>query len=120
MLTADECRYGPRGVTRSTFSLVEWSGQKEVQQAWKELSREYGLLFNPFKDRAQVFGVADSALIGGWALSLSMRKARKMGWHGCVDSYESMFETILGLARLKVVPLPAVKEFVEEVDLRVL
>lgn len=106
-------RYGPRGVTRSTFSLLEWSDRAEVKQAWQDLSNKHGLLFDPFKDRAQVFGMTDSAVIGGWALSLSMRKARKLGWHGCVDSYESMFETIHGLARLKVVPPPAAGKFVE-------
>ncbi|KAK5708814.1 hypothetical protein LTR17_020357 [Elasticomyces elasticus] len=96
--------YGPRGVTRSTFSLLEWSQSDKVEKAWKELSSKHELLFDPFKDKAQVFGMTDSAIIGGWALSLSMRKARKMGWHGCVDSYESMFQTIRDLARLKVTP----------------
>jgi hypothetical protein len=91
-------------VTRSTFSLLEWSGENKVVEAWAALSKEHGLLFDPFKDRAQVFGMTDSAIIGGWALSLSMRKARKLGWHGCVDSYESIFETIWDLARLKVTP----------------
>ncbi|KAK5681247.1 hypothetical protein LTS10_007009 [Elasticomyces elasticus] len=96
--------YGPRGVTRFTFSLLEWSQSAKVEKAWRELSSKHELLFDPFKDRAQVFGMTDSAIIGGWALSLSMRKARKMGWHGCVDSYESMFQTIRDLGRLKVTP----------------
>ncbi|KIX06599.1 uncharacterized protein Z518_04575 [Rhinocladiella mackenziei CBS 650.93] len=105
--------YGPQGVTRSTFSLLDWSGRDDVVKAWEELSDKYGLRFDPFKDRAQVFGMTDSAIIGGWALSLSMRKARKMGWHGCVDSYESMFHTIRDLARLKVIPPMKMTEFVE-------
>ncbi|KAK5722543.1 hypothetical protein LTR15_005774 [Elasticomyces elasticus] len=106
-------RYGPRGVTRSTFSLLEWSQSAKVDKAWKELSAQHGLLFDPFKDKAQVFGMTDSAIIGGWPLSLSMRKARKMGWHGCVDSYESMFQTIRDLARLKVTPPMQATDFEE-------
>ncbi|KAK3623618.1 hypothetical protein LTR56_021481 [Elasticomyces elasticus] len=105
--------YGPRGVTRSTFSLLEWSQSAKVEKAWKELYAQHGLLFDPFKDKAQVFGMTDSAIIGGWPLSLSMRKARKMGWHGCVDSYESMFQTIRDLARLKVTPPMQATDFEE-------
>jgi hypothetical protein len=52
--------------------------------------------------------MTDSAVIGGWALSLSMRKARKLGFLGTVDSYETALMTIKDLARLKVVPPPAV------------
>ena len=106
--------YGPQGVTRSTFSLLSWSERPEIETAWKELSEKHSLQFDPFKDRAQVFGMTDSAIIGGWALSLSMRKARKMGWHGCVDSYEAMFHTIRDLGRLKVTPPMHAREFDEE------
>lgn len=114
MLT--NCSYGPKGETRISFSLHEWSEDPEVQKAWKELSEEHGLLVDHFKDaarRAQVFAMSDSSIIGGWALSLSMRKARKMGFHGSVDSYESMFDTLRDLAKLKVVPPLAVAEYVE-------
>lgn len=103
--------YGPHAATRSTFSLVEWSAQPEVQQAWKELTEKHGLLFDPFKDCAQTFGVIDSAIIGGWPLSLSMRKAVKMGWNGKADSYESAFHTLHDFARLKVAPPPVATEF---------
>jgi hypothetical protein len=80
-----------------------------VQSAWKELAEQHGLTLDPFtpKNRAQIFGMTDSAVIGGWALSLSMRKARKLGFLGTVDSYETAYMTIRDLARLKVVPPPA-------------
>ena len=107
-------RYGHPGITRSTFSLTEWAAQQDVQQAWAELSAQHNLVIQPFADaaiRAQVFGVPDSAIIGGWPLSLSMRKARKMGWHGCVDSIEAAFGTIWDFARLKLTAPPKVKGF---------
>lgn len=102
-------------MTRSTFSLLEWSEKPEVVQAWKELSEKHNLVLDPFKDRAQIFGMTDSAIIGGWALSLSMRKARKMGFHASVDSYESMFHTLREFATLHVAPAPLQQSFVEEV-----
>ena len=49
-------------------------------------------------------------------MSLSTRKVRKMGFYGTVDSYESMFECLQGLVRLKVSPPLAVGEFVEVVS----
>jgi hypothetical protein len=109
----NKSRYG-WGVSRTTFSLQEWSESQEVVDAWKVLSEKHGLRFDPFADRAKVFGITDSALLGGWPLSLSMRKARKFGFHGTVDSFEAAFETLQGLARMKVV-VPMVKEVFEEV-----
>ncbi|PVH72836.1 NAD(P)-binding protein [Cadophora sp. DSE1049] len=108
--------YGPFVVVRSTFSFMEWSEQPEVVQAWKVLAKMHNLLLDPFKDRGQIFGITDSAVIGGWALSLSMRKARKMGFHATVDSYESMFQTLHDLAKLHVAPAPTQSKFVEAIQ----
>ena len=84
-------------------------------QAWEELKSKLGLMLDPFKDRAQVFGITDSAIIGGWALSLSMRKARKMGFHATVDSFEAAFHTLQSLAELKISPPLAVDTYSEDV-----
>ncbi|XMA16762.1 hypothetical protein WAI453_009553 [Rhynchosporium graminicola] len=108
--------YGPSCVVRSTFSFMEWSERPEVVKAWQELSQKHNLLLDPFEDRGKIFGITDSAVIGGWALSLSMRKARKMGFHGTVDSYESMFRTLHDLAKLRVIPRPAQSDFIEDVQ----
>jgi hypothetical protein len=94
---------------------MEWSEKPEVVQAWKELTEKHGLTYDPFKDRAQSFGMTDSAVIGGWALSLSMRKARKMGFHGSVDSYESAFDTLQEFSKIGVAPPMQQKTFVEDV-----
>lgn len=112
-------RYGPFGLVRSTFSFMEWFEQPEVIQAWKVFSKIHNLLLDkihnllldPFKDRGQTFGITDSAIIGGWALSLRMRKARKMGFHATVDSYESMFQTLHDLAKLHVASAPTQSSF---------
>ena len=111
-----EIRYGPQGATRSTFSLVEWAEKAEVQQVWKDLTAKHGLLFDPFENPVQNFGVADSAIIGGWPLSLSMRKAKKMGFHGTVDSFEAAFDCLKSLAELKVSAPLAASEYKEAVE----
>ncbi|KAL1995878.1 hypothetical protein VTN49DRAFT_744 [Thermomyces lanuginosus] len=107
--------YGPVGVTRSTFSLLEWSRRPEVEQAWRELTTKHGLVLDIFseKNRHDIFGITDSAVIGGWPLSLSMRKARRLGFLGTTDSYESMFRTLKDLARLKIAVPPVVSEYEE-------
>lgn len=76
-----------------------------------------------------------SAVIGSWPLSLSMRKARRLGFHATVvstepasvflrtdsadistqDSYEAMFHTLIELNQIKVAPPMAVNKFVEDV-----
>ncbi|KAJ5744275.1 hypothetical protein N7533_009145 [Penicillium manginii] len=107
--------YGPTGTTRSTFSLLEWSEKTEVQEAWKKLSEDHGLVIDPFDEqkRAQIFGMSDSALLGDWPLSLSMRKARKLGFFGTADSFETAFEAIKDLSRLKLVIPTVMKEYSE-------
>jgi hypothetical protein len=42
-----------------------------------------------------------------------MRKARELGFLGITDSYESAFKIIHDLARLKLVALLVMKDFVE-------
>ena len=84
-----------------------------MQKAWEEVKAKHGLQVDPIKDRVQIFGVTDSSIISGWPLSLSIRKARKMGFHGSVDSYEAAFYCLKEMAALKVSAPLAMKEFVE-------
>ncbi len=94
---------------------MEWSERPEVVEAWEALKSKHGLLLDPFKDRAQTFGITDSAIIGGWPLSLSIRKARKLGFHGTADSIEVQFYTFKALVDMKIAPPLAVEAFVEDV-----
>ncbi|CAH0047652.1 unnamed protein product [Clonostachys solani] len=107
--------YGPQATMRSTFSLLEWSLRPEVEQAWKEIAHKHDLVLDPFDPlyRARIFSFSDSAVIGDGAMTLSMRKARKHGFFGTVDSYESIFDSLKELARLKMIMPPVLGEFVE-------
>lgn len=86
----------------------------EVQKAWTEVKSKHGLLVDPIKDRVQILGITDSALISDWPLSLSVRKARKMGFHGSVDSYEAAFYCLQDMVKMKISAPMKVEEFVED------
>ncbi|KAK0614751.1 hypothetical protein B0T14DRAFT_313288 [Immersiella caudata] len=105
--------HGPQATLRSTNSLLEWSLQPEVEAAWTELVKENNLLLDPFADqyRARIFSFSDSAVIGDAPMTTSLRKARHFGFHGTVDSYHSIFGTLHELARLRLIPKPAVDKF---------
>ncbi|KAK3987120.1 Iridoid synthase [Cladorrhinum sp. PSN332] len=105
--------YGPQATLKSSFSLLEWSLQPEVEAAWKELADEHDLVLDPFDDRyrARIFSFADSALIGDAPMTTSIAKARKFGFFGTVDSYQSIFQTMHDLAKLKLIVAPVVEEY---------
>ena len=110
---ANNARYGPQATLRSTFSLLEWSLQPEIESAWKELAKQHGLVLDPFDDRhrARIFSFSDSAVIGDAPMTTSVRKAREFGFFGTVDTYRSIFDAFHDLARLKLISAPAADVF---------
>ncbi|KAI0160597.1 isoprenoid synthase domain-containing protein [Xylariaceae sp. FL1272] len=107
--------HGPQATLNSTFSLLEWSHKPEVERAWAQLKQKHNLVLDPFDDqyRSRIFSFADSAMIGDTAMVTSIRKARKCGFFGTVDSYNAIFDTMHRMAQLKLVPAPAASTFVE-------
>ncbi|KAH8901271.1 hypothetical protein GQ53DRAFT_775881 [Thozetella sp. PMI_491] len=107
--------YGPQATLSSSFSLLEWSLQPDVERAWRELTRQHDLILDPFDDRyrARIFSFADSAVIGDAPMTISIRKARRYGFFGTVDSYHSIFQAFRELARLRLIVAPQAQEFIE-------
>lgn len=97
--------FGPPGKYRYRFKLVEWAKQDRVQAAWAQLVSKYGLTGGNLKDMDidRIFGFADGTLLGA-PLDLTMSKARKLGWHGFVDSNEVIREVLGEFAGLKMLP----------------
>ena len=98
--------FGPPATLRVRFTLVSWARQPYIQKAWAELIDKYSLhaahrLEDMDIDR--VFAFADGSLLGG-TLDLSMNKARKMGWHGFVDTNESMKQVLVDFKNLGMLP----------------
>ncbi|KAF1923840.1 uncharacterized protein M421DRAFT_95799 [Didymella exigua CBS 183.55] len=54
-------------------------------------------------DMDQIFGFTDGSLMGA-SLDLTMNKARKMGWHGFVDSNDALIKVLGDFAKLKLLP----------------
>ena len=96
--------YGPRGVTKIRFSMVSWAKREKVVKAWRELAEENGLADKELRDVERVFGFLDGTVCRSSALTFSMDKSRKMGWHGFVDSSEAFLEVFDDLARIKMIP----------------
>ncbi|KAK1073108.1 hypothetical protein LTR74_002074 [Friedmanniomyces endolithicus] len=96
--------YGGKGVTRRKFRLADWAKRDEVKKAWAELAEEHGLTQKELVDVDRVFGFTDGTLCRPAPLSFSMDKSRKFGWHGFVDSTESLLEVFRDLAHIKMIP----------------
>ncbi|KFY76024.1 hypothetical protein V499_04141 [Pseudogymnoascus sp. VKM F-103] len=97
--------YGPPGKIRYRFSLTEWAKQPEVTQAWKDIAQQNDLSVKELHDVDRIFGFTDFAMSVSWpGASLSMAKARKLGWHGYVDSNESVREVLLDFEKLGMIP----------------
>lgn len=96
--------YGPKASVRMTFSLGDWAKRGDVQEAWKSLAQEYGLSQTDMPDPETVFEFADFTICCPATLDLSMGKSRKLGWHGYVDSAESLHEVFHEFVTLKMLP----------------
>jgi hypothetical protein len=92
----------------------------QIKEAWQELAAQHSLVLNPFNDndndncycyRARIFAFSDSAVIGDTPMTTSVRKARQHCFFGTTDSYQSVFEALHELARLRLIPAPVVKVF---------
>ncbi|ETI24630.1 hypothetical protein G647_03999 [Cladophialophora carrionii CBS 160.54] len=98
--------YGGNGVSRRRFTFVEWAGRKDVADAWREMAQRDGLVQKELKemDIERVFSFLDGSVCRAAPLIFSSDKARKLGWHGFVDSSESLLEVFDDLAKLKMIP----------------
>lgn len=98
--------FGPPATHHVRFTLTSWARQPHVQKAWAEIIEQHGLkkaqkLEDMDIDR--IFAFADGSLMGG-SLDLSMNKARKLGWHGFVDTSESIKEVLGEFVGLGMLP----------------
>lgn len=96
--------YGGRGVSRRTFTMVAWAKQEKVRNAWSNLAVEHGLTTRELGDVDRIFGFLDGALCRSSPLMFSVDKARKLGWHGFVDTADSLLAVFTDLARIKMIP----------------
>lgn len=84
------------------FSMAEWMHDK--QAVWDALCDRSGV-----PEAKATFGfvtpfIVDWAYRRTWSATLSMTKARKLGWTGYVDSYESNVRAFEQFRTLKQIP----------------
>ncbi|KAJ9616984.1 hypothetical protein H2200_000705 [Cladophialophora chaetospira] len=98
--------YGAKGVSRRRFTFVEWAGREDVKGAWREIASKHNLVQKELTDLdvARVFGFLDGTVCRAAPLIFSTDKARKLGWHGFVDTAESLLDVFDDLAKLKMIP----------------
>jgi hypothetical protein len=97
--------FGPPAKYRYRFRLVDWAKREKVQKAWEELVSKHSLTSGKLQDMDidRIFGFTDGSLLGA-PLDLTMNKARKMGWHGFVDTNDAVKEVLGEFADLKMIP----------------
>ena len=83
-------------------SFLEWSQDK--RKVWDELCEKKGL---PSAKATFDFGTwafQDWVFQRTWSATLSMSKARKFGWNGYKDSYESFIDTFDTFKKYGLIP----------------
>jgi hypothetical protein len=84
------------------INLAKWSQQREVRQAWEKLADREGLEKDAFEKATWAF--LDFVLGRNFDLVISMSKARKLGWTGYIDTWQSLETTFDELEAAKVLP----------------
>jgi hypothetical protein len=97
--------FGGPGVISVKFTMSEWAKKPEIKRAWKEIAEKYDLAPKEFDDPERIFSFLDAALSWSQKIHFSMSKARRLGFHGFVDSSECILDDVFpDFARLKMIP----------------
>jgi hypothetical protein len=97
--------FAPTTIMKFKFSFVQWAQKEENKNAWKKLMGIHGLKGDPFGDNLQrIFEFLDFAMLPPFPFTLSMTKARKLGWNGSVDPVLSHLEVIEEFVTMKMIP----------------
>ena len=90
------------GETQLEFSLAEWAADKK--EVWHRICDESGC---PEAKATWEFGTwafQDWVFQRTWSATLSVNKARKLGWQGHIDSYQSLTDAFEKFVDLKQIP----------------
>ncbi|KAF2706961.1 hypothetical protein K504DRAFT_459399 [Pleomassaria siparia CBS 279.74] len=98
--------FGPPATIRTRFTLVSYMQQPSAQKAWASLLSKHNLKAQRLEDMdvERIFSFADMSLAGSGGLDMSMNKARKLGWHGFVDTTECFREVLDEFVGLGMLP----------------
>lgn len=91
-----------QGAVEQRIDLVRWSQKDEVKQAWTRLADRDGLEKDSFEKATWSF--LGFVLGRNYDLTISMSKARRLGFTGYVDTWDAFCETFDDLENLKIIP----------------
>ncbi|KAL2015073.1 hypothetical protein VTK56DRAFT_6408 [Thermocarpiscus australiensis] len=92
----------PPSELSQTVSLVKWSQQDKVKQAWKRLAERENLQKDALEKGTWAF--IDFVLGRNYDLVISMSKAREAGWTGYQDTWKAFSDVFGELEAAKVLP----------------
>lgn len=84
------------------IDLEKWSKHPDVLDAWKALKDRHALDATGFEKATWSFGTF--VLGRNYSLVISMSKARKFGWTGYQDNWDSFEASLKELEKLKILP----------------
>ncbi|KAH0401846.1 NAD dependent epimerase/dehydratase family protein, partial [Aureobasidium melanogenum] len=91
-----------QSLVEAKIDLSKWAQRADVKAAWKKLSEREGLDASAFDNATWMF--LNFVLGRNFDLVISMSKARKAGWTGYQDTWESIEGALERLVGEKVVP----------------
>lgn len=84
------------------IDLVKWSQRKDVKDAWDRLAERTGLEHEAFEKAT--WGFLTFVFGRNYDIVISMNKARKAGWTGHQDTFDSLSQSLDELVDEKVLP----------------
>lgn len=91
-----------KGDVQQELSLLEWS--KDKRPVWEALCDQAGVPEAKATFDAATWAYQDWVFQRSWSATISMTKARKYGWTGYKDSFESITEAFDKFKTLKQIP----------------
>ncbi|KAH7563843.1 hypothetical protein BM1_00890 [Bipolaris maydis] len=103
--TSDQKFMKPRpleGSTQLEFSLAEWSVGK--REAWDRICDKNGCPEAKATWESGTWAFQDWVFQRTWSATLSINKARKLGWTGHIDSFQSLTDAFDKFVELRQIP----------------
>lgn len=91
-----------RGEVQMSVDLEKWASREDVKAAWERVAKREGLQEDALQKATWFF--LNFVLGRNYDVVISMNKARRHGFTGYVDSWESLSESLDGLVEAKILP----------------
>ena len=95
-------KYAQQSRVEQKIDLVKWSQRSDVKAAWKQLAKREGLEHNALEKATWSF--LGFVFGRNYDMVVSMTKARKAGWTGYQDTFDSLSEALDDLVNEGILP----------------